>query len=60
MDCSTKGKQGGQIREEYRRSGIVYDARSVDEGLLKLTDIRRACGKIYRLDPIVMILVLAK
>ena len=60
MDCSTKGMRGGKIEQEYGPSGIVYDAGSVYEGILKLSDIRKARGKIHSLDTVLMIIVLAK
>jgi predicted transposase YbfD/YdcC len=60
MDCSTKDRQGCKKKQEYGPSGILYDLGSVYEGLLKLTDIRKAKGKIYSLDTILMIIVLAK
>ena len=42
------------------RVGLLYDLGSVYEGLLKLTDVRKAKGKIYSLDAILMIIVMAK
>jgi hypothetical protein len=38
----------------------LYDVGSVDEGLSKLTDIRKPQGKLYRLETVLMIVVLAK
>ncbi len=55
MDSST-----GRLRQEYGPSGILYDLGSVYAGLLNLTDVRKAKGKIYRLETILMIIVLAK
>jgi predicted transposase YbfD/YdcC len=39
---------------------MIYDLGSVYEGLCKLTDVRKAKGKIYSLDAILMIIVMAK
>jgi predicted transposase YbfD/YdcC len=60
MDCSTKGKQGCKKKRDYGPSGVLYDLGSVYEGLCKLTDVRKAKGKIYSLDTLLMIIVLAK
>lgn len=60
MDCSMKGMRGWKKKQEYGPSGVLYDLGSVYEGLLKLTDIRKAKGKIYSLDTILMIIVMAK
>jgi hypothetical protein len=55
MDSSIR-----RVRQEYGPSGVLYDLGSAYEGLLKLTDVRKAKGKIYSLDAILMIIVLAK
>src|ERR1700690_3193680 len=55
MDSSIR-----RVRQEYGPTGMIYDLGSVYEGLLKLTDVRKAKGKIYSLDAILMIMVLAK
>jgi predicted transposase YbfD/YdcC len=55
MHCSTQG-----VKQDYGATGIVYDVGSVYEGLSKLTDIRKAKGKLYRLEMVLMIVVLAK
>src|SRR5208283_2442936 len=55
MDSSIR-----RVRQEYGPTGILYDLGSNYEGLLKLTDVRKAKGKIYSLDAILMIIVLAK
>ena len=55
MDSSTR-----KVRQEYGPTGIIYDLGSVYEGLLKLTDVRKAKGKIYSLDTILIIIILAK
>lgn len=39
---------------------VLYDVGSVYEGLLELTDIRKAKGKIYRLETVRMIVILTK
>ena len=55
MDSSIR-----RVRQEYGPSGVLYDLGSVYAGLLKLTDVRKAKGKIYSLDAILMIIVMAK
>jgi predicted transposase YbfD/YdcC len=55
MEYSTIGK-GPEISAE----GVVYDKRSVYGQLQKLTDIRKARGKRYRLTTLLMIVLLAK
>lgn len=55
MHCSTSG-----IWQDYGASGILYDVGSVYEGLLQLTDIRKAKGKIYQLEMVLLIVLLAK
>lgn len=49
-----------RVKQDYGVTGILYDLGSVYEGLSKITDKRKARGKIYRLETILMILVLAK
>lgn len=49
-----------RVKQDYGATGVVYDYGSVYEGLSKLTDKRKARGKIYRLETIMMIIVLAK
>lgn len=49
-----------RVKQEYGATGILYDPGSVYEGLSKITDKRKARGKIYRLETILMIIVLAK
>lgn len=49
-----------RVKQEYGATGILYDLGSVYEGLSKITDKRKARGKIYRLEMILMIIVLAK
>lgn len=48
------------IAQEYGATGVLYEVGSVYEGLSKLTDIRQAKGKLYGLETILMIVVLAK
>ena len=55
MHCSIAG-----VQQDYGATGILYDVGSVYEGLSKLTDIRKAQGKLYRLETVLMIVVLAK
>jgi len=55
MDCSTAG-----VRQDYGATGVVYDVGSVYERLTKLTDIRKPQGKLYQLEMVLMIVVLAK
>ena len=55
MHCSTTG-----VKQDYGATGILYDVGSVYEGLSKLTDIRKAKGKLYRLETVLMIVILAK
>lgn len=55
MDCSIAG-----VQQEYGATGIVYDEGSVYAGLCQLTDIRKAKGKQYALEMILLIVVMAK
>ena len=55
MHFSTEG-----VKQDYGATGVLYDVGSVYEGLSKLTDIRKAQGKLYRLETVLMIVVLAK
>jgi len=48
------------VKQDYGATGILYDVGSVYEGLLKLTDVRKAKGKLYRLETVLMIVILAK
>jgi predicted transposase YbfD/YdcC len=62
MDCST-GKNHGRgkfITQDYGASGILYEVGSVYGRLLKLRDVRKARGKLYRLEDVLMIILLAK
>src|SRR6266498_2515748 len=50
----------GRVKQEYGATGILYDPGSVYEGLSKIKDKRKARGKLYRLEMILMIILLAK
>ncbi len=62
MDCSTGRTQGkGKfITQDYGASGVLYEAGSVYGRMLKLSDVRKARGKLYRLEDVLMMIVLAK
>lgn len=49
-----------RVKQEYGVTGVLYDLGSVYEGLCKITDKRKARGKIYRLETIMIIIILAK
>jgi len=55
MDCSIPG-----VAQDYGVTGILYDVGSVYAGLCKLTDIRKAKGKQYALEMVLLIVVMAK
>jgi len=55
MHFSTAGR-----KQAYGATGVLYDVGSVYEGLSKLTDLRKPQGKVYRLETVLMIVVLAK
>ncbi len=55
MNCSI-----GKIEREINANGVEYDRGSVFERLGQLTDIRKARGKRFGLETILMIIVLAK
>ncbi len=55
MNCST-----GRVQQDYGSSGILYDVGSVYERLTRLTDLRKAKGKRYPLDLVLLIVLLAK
>ncbi len=59
MYSSTKEQQRSRIRiqQEYGPSGVLYDRGSVYEGFCKLTDVRKARGKLYRLETVLTIIV---
>lgn len=49
-----------RVKQDYGATGVLYDLGSVYEGLSKITDKRKARGKLYRIETIMMIIVLAK
>jgi len=49
-----------RVKQDYGVTGVLYDLGSVYERLSRITDKRKARGKIYRLETILMIIVLAK
>ena len=55
MHCSIGG-----VQQDYGVTGVLYDVGSVYGRLLKLTDVRKARGQLYRLETVLMIMVLAK
>lgn len=55
MDCSI-----ANVKQDYGATGVLYDVGSVYEGLCQLTDMRKPQGKLYRLETVLMIVVLAK
>ena len=55
MHCST-----GRVQQDYGITGIMYDVGSVYERLTKLTDLRKAKGKLYALEMVLLIVVMAK
>src|SRR5690349_9501936 len=55
MHFSTAG-----MKQDYGATGVLYDVGSVYHGLCKLTDIRKPQGKLYRLETVLLIVVLAK
>lgn len=55
MHCST-----ARIEREISANGIEFDRGSVYDRLGKLSDLRRANGKRYRLETVLMIVVMAK
>lgn len=55
MHCSIEG-----VKQDYGATGILYDVGSVYEGLCKLSDQRKAKGKLYALEMVLMIVILAK
>jgi hypothetical protein len=49
-----------RVKQDYGATGVLYDLGSVYEGLSKITDKRKARGKLYRIETIMLIIVLAK
>ncbi len=54
------GYSESRVKQDYGATGVLYDLESLYEGLSKFTDKRKAQGKIYQLEIIMMIIVLAK
>jgi predicted transposase YbfD/YdcC len=48
------------VAQDYGITGILYDVGSVYERLTKLTDLRKAKGKLYALELVLLIVVMAK
>jgi predicted transposase YbfD/YdcC len=48
------------VPQDYGITGILYDVGSVYESLTKLTDLRKAKGKLYALELVLLIVVMAK
>lgn len=48
------------IKQDYGPTGIEYDLGSVYAGLCRLTDTRKARGKVYQLETVLMLIVMAK
>ena len=46
--------------QEVSETGVIYEIGSIYARLLKLTDLRKARGKQYSLETILMIILLAK
>lgn len=47
-------------RQDHAVTGVLYDMRSVYEGLSQLSDMRKAREKLSRLETVLMIIVMAK
>lgn len=50
----------GKVEREFSAEGFEYERGSVYERFCQLTDVRKAKGKRYRLETVLMIIVLAK
>lgn len=50
----------GKMEREINAEGVEFDRGSVYDRLGRLTDVRKAKGKRYRLESVLMIIVLAK
>jgi len=55
MHFSTSG-----VKQDYGATGVLYDVGSVYERLSKITDVRKARGKLYALETVLMLIVMAK
>jgi hypothetical protein len=47
-------------KQDHAVAGVLYDMRRVYEGLSQSSDIRKAREKLSRLEPVLMIIVMAK
>jgi len=47
-------------KQDHAVTGVLYDMRSVYEGLSQLSDMRKAREKLSRLEIVLMIIVMAK
>jgi len=47
-------------KQDHAVTGVLYDMRSVYECLSQLLDMRKARGKLSRLETVLMITVMAK
>ena len=47
-------------KQDHAVTGVLYDMRSVYEGLSQLSDMRKAREKLSRLETVLMIIVMAK
>jgi predicted transposase YbfD/YdcC len=50
----------GGVRQDYGATGVLYDVGSVYERLSKVSDVRKAQGKLYSLEMLMMVIVMAK
>lgn len=49
-----------ESKQDISAEGVIYDQGSIYEGIQKLTDIRKARGKRYKLSSILMVILMAK
>jgi hypothetical protein len=47
-------------KQDHAVTGVLYDMRSVYEGLSQLSDMRKAREKLARLETVLMIIVMAE
>lgn len=50
----------GGVKQDYGATGVLYDVGSVYERLSNLTDVRQSRGKLYALETVLMLIVMAK
>lgn len=50
----------GGVKQDYGATGVLYDVGSVYERLSRLTDVRKARGKLYTLETVLTLIVMAK